>query len=202
MVSRYLKMNTFETLRLFIAISIPKTVREELRRMQLEAQPLLPPRAVRWARPEQFHLTLKFLGNVPAAYTAALGEAVRAVCAAAPPLRLCAKGVGFFPNESSPRVFWVEIKSLDGRLMEFQRRLEAAVEQFSEKQEARKFTAHVTLARFEKLGRREAEKWMARLQQDQLFGEWMANEIELVQSTLSPSGAIHAIFGVFRTKNE
>ncbi len=190
------------TLRLFLAIPIPETVRTELRRLQLESQPLLPPRVVRWARPEQFHLTLKFLGNVPAADTAALSEAVRAVCADAPPLRLRAESVGFFPTEFSPRVFWVEIKSLDGRLMEFQRQLEAAVERFWEKPEAKKFTAHVTLARFEKLRRREAEKWMAQLRKDQIFGEWTANEIELVQSTLSPSGAVHAIFAMFKTKNE
>ena len=190
------------TLRLFLAIPIPEGIRRELRRLQLESQPLLPPRAVRWARPERFHLTLKFLGNVPAADTVALSEAVRAVCAAAPPLRLRAEGVGFFPDESFPRVFWVEIKSLEGRLAEFQRQLEAAAESFAEKQEKKQFTAHVTLARLEKLGRREAEKWTARLRRDQNFGEWTAREIELVQSTLSPSGAIHATFAAFKTKNE
>ena len=189
-------------LRLFLAIPIPETVRSELRRVQLESQPLPPPRAVRWTRPEQFHLTLKFLGNVPASDTGALSEAVRAVCAVAPPLRLRAEGVGFFPNEFSPRVFWVEIKSLDGKLMQFQRQLEAAVEQFGEKQEKKQFTAHVTLARLEKLGRREAEKWTGQLQKDRTFGEWTAQKVELVQSTLSPNGAIHAIFATFNTKNE
>jgi 2'-5' RNA ligase len=172
------------SLRLFLAIPIPEDIRSELRRLQLESQPLLPPRAVRWTRPEQFHLTLKFLGNVPATDTSALSEAVRAVCAAAPPLRLRAEGVGFFRNESSPRVFWIEIKSADGRLREFQRQLEAAVE------------------RLEKLGRRETEKWTAQLQKNRTFGEWTAGEVELVQSTLSPSGAIHAIFGIFKTKKE
>ena len=190
------------TLRLFLAIPIPEAVRAELRRVQHELQPLIPPQVVRWAKPEQFHLTLKFLGNVPAADTGALSEAVRAVCAAASPLPLRAEGVGFFPNESSPRVFWVEIKSVDGRLMEFQRQLERAVERFIEKPEAKKFTAHVTLARFEKLGRHETKKWTSRLSINQTYGEWTAREIELVQSTLSPSGAVHAILGAFRINCE
>jgi hypothetical protein len=56
----------------------PEPVRAELRRLQNEWQSLLPPGAVRWTRPEQFHLTLKFLGNVPAAETGALSEAVTA----------------------------------------------------------------------------------------------------------------------------
>lgn len=189
-----------EALRLFLAIPIPETVRAELRRFQMELQPLLPPRTARWARPEQFHLTLKFLGNVPAGNTEALGEAVRAVCATAPPLRLRAEGTGFFPNDFSPRVFWVEVKSVDGLLIEFQRRLETAVEKFAEKQEAKNFTAHVTLARFEKLGRPEAGKFTERARTSQTFGEWTAREVELVQSRLSPAGAIHAILAAFKTK--
>lgn len=195
-------MNAIGTFRLFLAIRIPETVRMKLQRLQREWEPLLPARAARWTRPEQFHLTLKFLGNVPAVETGALSEAVRAVCATASSLRLRAEGVGFFPNESSPRVFWVEIKSLDGKLAAFQQQLEEAVEPFAEKQEAKKFTAHVTLARFEKLGGREIEKWTEQPRKGRTFGEWTAREIELVQSILSPSGAIHAIFDTFMTKNE
>jgi len=131
-----------------------------------------------------------------------LDEAVRAVCAAASPLRLRAEGTGFFPNESSPRVFWVGIKSVDGRLREFQHQLETAVERFVEKPEAKKFTAQVTLARFEKLVGRETQKWTPQLSINQTYGEWTANEIELVQSTLSPSGTSHAIFDRFKTKSE
>jgi 2'-5' RNA ligase len=195
-------MNSTDTLRLFLAIQIPETVRAELQRLQSELKPLLPANAVRWAKPEQFHLTLKFLGDVPAGELDALSEAARAVCAVAPPLPLRAEGVGFFPNDFSPRVFWVEIKSRDKLLHNFQQQLEAAVQQFAEKQEAKNFAAHVTLARFEKLRRGSVEKFMARAKTDWLFGEWTAREVELVQSKLLPSGAVHAPVAVFRTKNE
>lgn len=192
-----------ETLRLFLAISIPEAVRSELRRLQQELRPLLPPRVVRWANPEQFHLTLKFLGNVPAADTAALSEAARAVCAAAPPLRLRAQNAGFFPNELSPRVFWVDIKSQDNLLLELQQKLERATGRFGEKQEARNFAAHVTLARLGKLRRpEEAGKFAERALTDKIFGEWTAREVELVRSQLSPSGAVHTAFAAFKTKYE
>ncbi|HXC35478.1 MAG TPA: RNA 2',3'-cyclic phosphodiesterase [Candidatus Acidoferrales bacterium] len=128
-------MKPTETLRLFLAIPLPDDVRAELRRLQSDLQPLLPPRAVRWTKPEQFHLTLKFLGSVPAAETDALSRAVRAVCDTAPPMCLRAEGAGFFPDSYSPRVFWVDIKSVDGRLQEFQRQLELAVQSFAEKED-------------------------------------------------------------------
>jgi|ERR1700677_1236854 len=170
-------------LRLFLAIAIPKNIRAELCRLQNELQPLLPPRVVCWTKPEQFHLTLKFLGNVPAADVAALREAARSVCSAASPLQLCAKGMGFFTTPISPRVFWVDIKNPDGRLLEFQRQLEDAVERFAQKEEPKKFTAHVTLARFERLRSGEAEKFASHAQTDKVFGEWTAKEVQLIEGT-------------------
>ena len=188
-------------LRLFLAIEIPENVRTELRRFQQELQPLLPPRIVRWTKPEQFHLTLKFLGNVPAADVPALSEAARAVCAMRSPFLLRAEGVGFFPNHCAPRVFWVNLKNPDGRLLEFQRQLEGAVERFAEKEEPKKFTAHITLARFEKLRSGEAGKFASLVQTDKVFGEWTAKEVKLMESKLTPAGALHAILDVFKTKS-
>ena len=187
-------------LRLFLAIPLPETVCAELLRVQKQLQPLLPPRSVRWTKSEQFHLTLKFLGNVPAADTDALIHAVRAVCDTAAPMRLRAEGVGFFPDVRSPRVFWVDIKSVDGLLADFQRQLELSVQPFAEKEEAKKFTAHVTLARFEKLRQRDTDKLNAAAAIGKTFGEWTAEEVQLIKSSLQPSGVLHVILERFTTK--
>jgi len=195
-------MNSTEKLRLFLAIQIPEAVKAELQRFQDELRPLLSKEEVRWAKPEQFHLTLKFLGNVPASEVDALAGAARTVCAATPPIPLRAEGVGFFPNPFAPRVFWVDIKSTNQLLRPFQQQLEAAVGKFAAQEEAKNFAAHATLARFEKMRRGAVEKFVPRLRMDRLFGEWTAREVELVQSKLLPSGAVHAPVAVFRTKNE
>jgi 2'-5' RNA ligase len=194
-------LNPKEFLRLFLAISIPETVREELRRFQRELQPFLPPHLIRWAKADQFHLTLKFLGNVSATEVPALRETVREICAVASPMHLRAEGVGFFPDEFSPRVFWVDVKNPDGQLLKLQQQLEAAVERFAEKAEEKKFIAHITLARFEKLNRRDAEAFAAHARTNRVFGEWSAQEVKLIQSKLQPTGALHAILDAFRTKN-
>ena len=193
-------MSENSELRLFLAIPIPDDVREKLRRLQLELQSLLPARAVRWTKPEQFHLTLKFLGNVPSTDIGALSQAMRAVCDATPPMRLRAEGTGFFPDARSPRVFWVDIRSVDGRLMEFQRQLESAVRSFAEKADAKKFTAHVTLARFEQMRRVETEELRNAIAAGETFGEWITEEVQLISSSLQSSGALHAIVDTFKTK--
>ena len=117
-------------------------------------------------------------------------------------MRLRAEGAGVFPHARSPRVFWVDIKSMDGLLMDFQQRLEMSVQRFAEKQEDKKFTAHVTLARFEKLRTREREKLTAAMSVSRTFGEWTAAEVQLIKSTLAPSGALHAILDTFKIKND
>ena len=60
-----------ERLRLFVAITIPERVRNEIIAVQHELKSLALG-DVRWTKPEQLHLTLKFLGSVPAASIAAV----------------------------------------------------------------------------------------------------------------------------------
>ena len=101
--------NPADHLLLFLAITLPEAVRDEIIRVQRELQPLVPRAVARWTRSDQFHLTLRFLGDVRAEMVEGLPPAVGGVCREAPPLSLRAQGVGFFPNSRSPRVVWVGI---------------------------------------------------------------------------------------------
>ncbi|MHC5089667.1 MAG: RNA 2',3'-cyclic phosphodiesterase [Planctomycetota bacterium] len=53
-------------MRLFVALDIEPQVRDRIAtiQQQLKRDLNLPDKAVRWVRPEQIHLTLKFLGEV------------------------------------------------------------------------------------------------------------------------------------------
>jgi 2'-5' RNA ligase len=87
-------------------------------------------------------------------------------------------------------------------LTAFQRQLELSVQRFAEKPEAKEFTAHVTLARLEKLRNRELEKLTAAMTVSKAFGEWMATEVQLIKSLLTSSGVLHATLDTFKTKND
>ena len=184
-----------EKLRLFVAIPMPETVRNVVLSIQQEWQRLVSPMAIRWTKPEQFHLTLRFLGDVPVQRVPALTEAVKTACAGEPPLPLRALGVGFFPHVRSPRVIWVGVNDGEGRLMALQKKIEDAVRSFAEKPVAERFAGHVTLGRVKFLKPQEVEKLASQAQalKDHLFGEWTANEIEIVQSRLLPAGAEHSL---------
>ena len=55
---------TLERYRLFVAIEAPEYVKDQIARTQAHLQTIVRNASVSWARREQFHLTLKFLGNV------------------------------------------------------------------------------------------------------------------------------------------
>jgi len=187
-------------LRLFVAISIPQPVRDEIIRVQQELQPLVSRDVARWARSDQFHLTLRFLGDVPADGVEDLKKSAGAVCQNARPLSLRAEGVGFFPNPRSPRVIWVGINDRAGRLVDLQKQIEAAVRPFTAEPGEKNFTGHVTLGRLKNPRPADIRDLAARAQslEKRLFDEWTAHEIEIIQSELSPGGARYTSLAVFR----
>jgi 2'-5' RNA ligase len=192
--------NSGKPLRLFVAIPTPEAVRSEMTDVQQEMQRLVSRNAVRWTKPEQFHLTLRFLGDVPAERVAELREALNAVCRGNAALRLRAQGVGFFPNTQSPRVIWVGVNDNESELADLQKKIEGAVRPFAEGSSSEKFAGHVTLGRVKFLKREEIEKLATHAQavKDRLLGEWTANEVELMRSDLLPAGACHTLLAAFR----
>jgi len=180
-------------LRLFIAITVPSDVREAIERAQSQLKRHSPPGMIRWTPPDRFHTTLKFLGDVPATQVPDLKEAVTKVCAGFPVLQLSARGVGFFPSLQKPLVIWVGTHDESEQLEEMHRRIDEAVRPFAAADKPDKFTGHITLGRFKPGHRGETTKLMERatILQARHFGDWVAGEVELFRSELTPTGAEH-----------
>lgn len=146
---------------------------------------------IRWTRREQFHLTLKFLGNVGSQRVPALEEGLQRACGAFAPLRLRAQGLGFFPGARSPRVIWVGVQDDRQLLLPLQKAVESAAADFTREESQEQFAGHVTLGRARGLARVEAERMgeLARGMAELCFGEWTAGQVEIIRSELSPHGA-------------
>src|ERR1035441_7681615 len=182
-----------ERFRLFIAVAIPEAVKAKMAEAQAELRRALPGHGVRWTRREQFHLTLKFLGDVDAATVEALGEAIRAACRGFGVLHLRAERVGFFPDLRYPRVVWTGVLEQAERLTRLQQAVDIATRAFTTEQKEERFTGHVTLARIKAIRRPEAEALgkAAAAMADRVFGPWTTGQVELMRSVLSPKGASH-----------
>jgi RNA 2',3'-cyclic 3'-phosphodiesterase len=184
-------------LRLFVALPVPEAIRREIARARDQLRREVPPGIIRWTQPEQYHLTLKFLGDVPAGQVEALQQTVQAVAAPVPPLTLTAHGLGCFPSLHSPRVLWAGAQETTGQLATLARQLAEATQPFAPTEKPETFTAHITLGRF-KPGRfpLHPEKFRDRFQRlaDKPFGGWTADAIEIVRSELTAAGAQHEVF--------
>lgn len=179
-------------LRLFIALSLPEEVKTEIEKAQAEFRRGLRQASVRWTKREQFHLTLKFLGDVAANRVEALTAAVRGAGQNVASLGLRAERVGFFPEQGRPRVVWVGVRDQDEKLLKLQRAVEAATRGYSAEEEPdNRFEGHVTLARIKAITRPESEQVakLAATWEGRSFGAWTAGEIEIIRSQLTPDGA-------------
>ncbi len=188
-------------LRLFIAISPPEDVKDRIEKAQQQLRGATPKNIVRWTKREQFHLTLKFLGNVVETRVNELIEALRAACRSAETLHLRAEKTGFFPGARVPRVLWVGVHDEKDALPRVQKMVEASVKDFaadsgapvSAKEKA--FTGHITLGRIQHIRRSESETLSKAVNSitDPFFGEWTASHIELIRSELSSGGSRYTI---------
>ena len=183
-----------ERLRLFVAVAVPAQVKQRILETQAELKDIV--RAgVRWTTPDQFHLTLRFLGSVESAQVEALSSALGAACAGFKPLRLRAGRIGFFPRLRSPRVVWVGVTDEDNALPRLQQAVQAASNEFTSETPETRFTGHVTLGRVKEITRLQAEPLVkaAERMKQLVFGTWEAREVELVRSQLSPHGSRYSV---------
>jgi len=129
-------------MRLFTAIDISAEVRENLRALVARLKPLA---KLSWSRVENLHITTKFIGEWP---EERLDEMKRALANVPTPgeIDISIRGVGWFPDERRPRVFWAGVEVSDSL-----RALAAATEDATAKldvpRENRSFSPHLTLGR-------------------------------------------------------
>jgi 2'-5' RNA ligase len=182
-----------ETSRIFIAISLPEQVKDQIARAQEELRGALPEDCGRWTKRGQLHLTLRFLGAVESPRLDALMNAVRGACGGFGVLQLRAGQIGGFPDLSHPRVVWVRVHDGQQRLPLLQRAVETATAGFTSQEPKGTFTGHVTLGRCQTIRRQQAELLakLARAMEPGLFGEWTADSVEIIRSELASSGSLY-----------
>ena len=181
-------------MRLFVALSIPATVLENLSTLIRELR-----RAdehPRWVNPQNLHVTLKFIGEIPAEKLTTIGDALDPIRSASK-VNLEFREVGFFPNDRRPNVAWVGIEA-SANLAQLAAAINQGLERLGIPEEKKAFVPHLTIARFKETRlatalQAEIEKWKSRS-----FGRLSTGEFHLVESKLKSSGAEYTTLRSFR----
>jgi len=144
-------------------------------------------RRARWARPEGFHVTLKFIGEVLPEKAAAIQSALATVPFPAP-IAMDFQGLGFFPGDRRPRVLWAGVQA-GPELAALAAAIAAALSPLGIADQARAFSPHLTLARFNSPGALDNLHAAIQAAGPLAFGGTVAKEFHLYQSVLKPGGA-------------
>jgi len=126
-------------MRLFVAVPLPGEVQAALGRLQGGVP------GARWTKPDNMHLTMRFLGEVSEVDARHLDDALAAIHA--PAFEVTLSGIGVFESRHGPRVLWAGVEASPA-LMHLQDKVERAVQMVGFPPEPRKFAPHITLARF------------------------------------------------------
>ena len=131
-------------MRIFVAVFPPP----EVRRALVGAARELPVAGeVRWARPENVHLTLKFLGDVPEDALGRVADTLEPVSLRHEPFEAELSGFGAFPSARRARILWAGIGEGSEPLRDLARDVEASLEPLGFEREDRAYVPHLTLGR-------------------------------------------------------
>lgn len=178
-----------ETIRAFVALTLPPPVAEALAAVIQELVPRVSDRAVKWVEPERIHLTLRFLGNTPVDQVEPIGTVLDTVAAANAPFSLSLDRLGCFPNERRPRVIWVGLKGDVHALQTLKAALDKALAPLGWEPEERRFHAHLTLGRVKRQEGEIALPWGTAV----VPASWHVKALHLIESQLRSTGPIYTI---------
>lgn len=176
-----------ETIRAFVALDLPETVRDVIRREQNAIKPVLP--RARWTRPEGQHLTLKFLGEIDRRQLRMLTENLTTELAGAGAVEIRFGGAGFFPNPRRPRVAWIGGEA-DGGL-EAAESVDRAAVAAGFDPERRPWSLHLTQARLGRPWPRTAVEAYLDWGRGVSIEPFVCREVVLFESDLQPGGAVY-----------
>lgn len=178
-------------MRLFIGLKLPKKQKARIFRAALPLREEELP--VRWVEPENFHVTLKFLGQVRRDRVPAIEDALNRVASETPPFSTSLGGFGAFPSVRKPRVIWVGVEA-SPELRCLKQDLEWKLSELGFEVETRAFHPHVTLGRAREDGGagvfRRLDDCFSKLR---LGGELRVHTVDLMESRLSARGPKYTV---------
>ena len=177
-------------IRTFIAAEVSSTVKDRLAR-QVELFKAAAP-LVKWAKPDNFHLTFRFLGDVKESDLEELFDAMDSAVLDIPAFALEVAGVGAFPNWRHPRVVWAGCGEGAEEALRLGQAVEDACVGLGYERERRPFKPHFTLGRVKQpadaLGLEEAVAGAG----NKRFGYIDVDAVVIFMSSLRRTGPVYS----------
>ena len=174
--------------RLFIGIGLPQSYQKALTPFVAAISHGMRSK-VRWVKPNNWHLTLKFLGATDEAEVPVIESALSTLQHHSFPIK--AGGHGAFPNLRRPRTLWVGLKQGIEECSALAGKIEDVLANVGFEKEDKEFRPHLTIGRVKKPGRDDWKTILAKTERD--WPIFTVDRFTLWESDLRPTGAIHVV---------
>ena len=167
----------------FISITLPEDLQKEL-------DSLLPRNSLlKKVKPDQIHLTLRFIGKMDDGMLDSLKSELNQV--EFHPFHLKLNGIGFFPEKRLHKVVWIGVEA-SIELIELQKSVDSIVDRIVGRESEHPFNPHITLARIKEAGvsKQHVLDSLSKLPSELNF---MADRFYLIKSERDHRGAVHKV---------
>jgi RNA 2',3'-cyclic 3'-phosphodiesterase len=151
---------------------------------------------VKWVEPGNFHITLKFIGEIGEEHLQAIVPALEKIAVCQSPMILELSKPGFFGSARAPKVLWYGLKQHE-KLHILSRNIEQDLISLGIEKEEKEFHAHITLGRVKNIVAKD--DLVSYFNQDKLFPQEKKRitSFHLLKSDLKPHGPIYTVIREF-----
>ncbi|MCS7199845.1 MAG: RNA 2',3'-cyclic phosphodiesterase [Caldimicrobium sp.] len=179
--------------RAFLAIDLPRDIKKDL--YNLSFLPIPEGVKLKWVEEENFHLTLKFFGNITENFVERISKVCQKVLKDCESFFLFLDEIGSFPEKGTPKVIWIGLRDTSGGLHKILNPLERAWRELKIEGDREKFHPHITILRVKRVENQSNLKDFVeklRLSAEKLKGKgFLVREVVLFKSELRSTGPIY-----------
>jgi 2'-5' RNA ligase len=178
-------------MRLFVGIDLPGAVERKLSDVVSQLAATVGKGGIRWSRPENLHITTKFVGEWPEERLDGMKTALRGLMGRGA-INIKLAGLGWFPNPHQPRIFWVGVQA-GQELGLLAKATDDAAAAIGVPKEDKEFRPHLTLARLNGATREDivALRQGVAAIDDLEFGSFCADAFYLYLSKTGGNGSVY-----------
>lgn len=177
-------------MRIFIGIKLDKNVQDDIAKFLKPFRKISSP--IKWAKPANIHITLKFIGEISAEKYARIEQDLSTATFNTGPFDLTLAGCGKFGKKESLNILWIGIAPKP-ELEEIFNKIEDTLEKSGIEKDTRKFKPHITVGRNKKIFNFKSLFKIIEDKKDLPISQLTVGGFQVFKSQLTPDGPIYTI---------
>jgi len=179
-------------MRAFIAIELPKDLKNKLHDFQNELKKL---DIIEGNWTKEYHLTLKFLGEVNESKIKDVEKVLMDLAGKTKKFELSLQGISGFPSTDYVRVLWLGLGTGDEEAFVLHEGIDDSLANMGFGKEKR-YENHITLCRVKKVSDKAKLKEIFKAKTE--FGKFEVSDIKLIKSYLTKKGPVYDVLKTFK----